>query len=211
MEKENQLSTWDEFYENTKEVHFDEWLSKHEAYFVENQNGKIIELGAGNGGNSNYLFNKGYDIIASDYSKEAISNIKRLNERIQTLFLDIRNPLPFIDNYFSIIIADLSLHYFNMETTLKIIREIYRIIKNGGYVMIRVNSTKDINFGAGKGILIEENYYNDNGNYKRFFDINTINKVFDEIRWEKISIDEYGILKYKNEEKIVWEIINRAK
>ena len=204
-----QNKEWNDRYKNYKEVSYDGWLSRYDNYFRMNKNGKMIELGAGNGGISQHLFGNGYDIIASDYSEEALKNIKKLQGNIDTRLIDLRDPLPFNDNFFSIVIADLSLHYFTGETTAKIFGEICRVIKIGGYLMIRVNSTKDFNFGAGKGMEIEKNYYDCDYKYKRFFDEEEINKYLYSNKWERINISEYGIFRYENTEKIVWEVVSK--
>jgi hypothetical protein len=49
-------------------------------------------------------------------------------------------------------IADLSLHYFSWDETKKIVNEIKRVLKEDGFLLVRVNSVNDTNYGAGKGI-----------------------------------------------------------
>lgn len=51
--------------------------------------------------------------------------------------------LPFKDNSINVIVADLSLHYFNSTTTKYILNEIYRALKDNGYLIARVNSAND--------------------------------------------------------------------
>lgn len=55
------------------------------------------------------------------------------------------------DKKYSLIIAVLSLHYFNNETTIHIMKEIKRILKDGGVLLARVASVNDFNFGTGQG------------------------------------------------------------
>lgn len=55
------------------------------------------------------------------------------------------------DKKYSLIIADLSLHYFNNETTIHIMKEIKRILKDGGVLLAIVALVNDFNFGAGQG------------------------------------------------------------
>ena len=52
----------------------------------------------------------------------------------------------FEDESIEVIIADLSLHYFNDETTKNIVKEIKRVLKCNGYLIARVNSVNDSNF-----------------------------------------------------------------
>jgi SAM-dependent methyltransferase len=65
--------------------------------------------------------------------------------------MDISKTLPFKDESIGLIIADLSLHYFDNETTKNIVNEIRRVLKHNGCLIGRVNSINDFNFGAGSG------------------------------------------------------------
>ena len=85
---------------------------------------------------------------------------------------------PVEDNTYSLIIADLSLHYFDNETTIHIMKEIKRILKKGGILLSRVASVNDFNFGAGVGEQLEKNYYFEGDYTKRFFDFEDVNKYF---------------------------------
>jgi hypothetical protein len=105
-----------------------------------------------------------------------------------------------------VIISDLSLHYFYWSETKNILSEIERVLTYDGIFFCRVNSTKDINYGAGEGTKLEENYYNVNGRLKRFFDRENLNELFKE--WEIVNMDECEMTRYKNK-KIVWEIAAR--
>jgi SAM-dependent methyltransferase len=210
---EEQLELWNEFYQNHKEIHFDNWLEKYLKFFPEPAAGTkgrgslIIDLGCGNGGNANYLYNKNYSVLACDYSTEALDNVKKLNGNIETKMLDLRGPLPFTDGEVSVVVADLSLHYFSSETTKKIVTELNRIVKTAGYLLVRVNSVNDINFGAGKGEEIERGYYYNKGNYKRFFDREMIDEYFQDSRWDMIYKNEYDITRYGDHKKAVWEVV----
>lgn len=84
-----------------------------------------------------------------------------------------------LEEFTDIVIADLSLHYFTEKTTIKILREIERIVKPEGILIFRVNSINDINYGSGIGIEIEKHLFEtSDGRYKRFFDADDINKFF---------------------------------
>jgi SAM-dependent methyltransferase len=210
---EEQLKLWNDFYRSTIEIHFDKWLEKYLKFFPEPAAGTkgrsslIIDLGCGNGGNANYLYNKNYRILACDYSEEALANVKKLNGNIETKMLDLRNPLPFADGEASVVVADLSLHYFSSDLTKKIVTELNRILKTAGYLLLRVNSVKDANFGSGTGEEIEPGYYYYRGNYKRFFDSEMIDEYFQVSGWEMIDKNEYDIVRYGDKNKILWEVI----
>ena len=57
-------------------------------------------------------------------------------------------------------------------------KEIKRILKDGGVLLARVASVNDFNFGAGQGEKQENNYYFEGDYTKRFFDLEDVNKYF---------------------------------
>ena len=89
------------------------------------------------------------------------------------------NGMPFDDNSFEIVIADLCLHYFREKDTFNLISEINRILKKDGHLIFRVNSINDVNHAAGQGTEIEKHLYSTEDNrLKRFFDENDIKYFF---------------------------------
>ncbi len=117
--------------------------------------------------------------------------------------------LPFEDNLTDIIIGDLSLHYFTEQQTFKILDEIKRVLKPNGLLLFRVNSVKDVNYGAGEGKELEPHLYEtDDGRYKRFFDVEDIEKFFSS--WEKLYMREETLGRYGSE-KILWRVAMQVK
>jgi SAM-dependent methyltransferase len=196
---------WDELYRlrNMKKPIYDLWLDKYENILLSSQAIPIIDLGCGFGNDTLYLYQKGYKVISCDFSSEALRKVAFFIEKPVIKLVDMTKDLPFASESVKIVIADLSLHYFSWDQTQKIVMEIRRILQKGGYLLARVNSVKDINHGAGQGIIVEDNYYFRNGQYKRFFDKVQLEKLFAE--WEILYSDEYEISRYKNS-KILWEI-----
>lgn len=187
---------WDQVHQKKADVMpiCDDWLEEFETVLAKCKT-KILDLGCGTGNDTLFLTRKGFEVFACDYSQVAIDNIKKHFEGVETKLVDIAQPLPFADDSFDIVIADLSLHYFDTETTKSVMREIKRILTANGSLLARVNSTEDTNFGAGKGELIEENYYFVNGYNKRFFTIEDAEKFFSIIGETDIKIgetDRYG-------------------
>ena len=140
---------------NEKRATYDGWLDDFFHYILECET-PILDLGCGNGNNARYLAKKGKEVIACDYSESALETIKEnMPEISDRMCFDMRDGLPFDDNFTSIIIADLSLHYFTEEDTVRILNEIHRVLKPNGMLLFRVNSTNDINYGALEGEEIE--------------------------------------------------------
>jgi hypothetical protein len=80
------------------------------------------------------------------------------------------------------------------------------VLENNAFLLCRVNSVNDVNFGAGQGELIEENYYNVNDDTKRFFDKKNIELFFK--NWDIQYIEECTMDRYEKK-KIVWEFSAR--
>ena len=205
LEKSNKI--WDEIFidlEN-EEIIYDDWLDMFSKEIQECKT-PIIDLGCGRGNDTLYLIQNGKEVIPCDYSKNAIQNIKKNFPQVKRVeCFDMTKGLPFEDNFTDIIICDLSLHYFTKEITLQILNEIRRVLKPNGMLFCRVNSINDVNFGAGQGEEIEPHLYlTQDGIYKRFFDMNDIEKIF--AGWNKISINEEKLNRY-SAEKIIWKCV----
>lgn len=178
---------------------YDLWLDKHIKILEKSKEEYIVDLGCGSGGDSLYLSERDYKVVACDYSEEALKIINKFLPEVETLQMDITKTFPFENESAEIIIADLSLHYFDDETTKSIIKEIRRVLKRNGYLIGRVNSTNDLNYGAGSGEEIEKNFYLTEEGYKRFFSENDIRYYFKEF---VIKVcEEKSVLKYGNEKK----------
>ena len=90
---------------------YDSWLDKY-ALILEKIKTPILDLGCGSGNDTLYLTEKGFSVIACDYSDIALEQVNQNIKNVKTIKLDISLPLPFEDNAFDLIIADLSLHIF---------------------------------------------------------------------------------------------------
>ena len=195
---------WNKFHSNyeREQIKYDDWLDLFERAISECKT-PIIDLGCGSGNDTLYLIEKGKQVIPCDYSQNAIKNIqKNFPEVTRAECFDMTKGLPFVDNFTSIIISDLSLHYFTEEKTFEIIEEIKRVLKPNGILIFRVNSVKDVNHGAGQGKEIESHLYEtEDGRYKRFFDEKDIKKFFAD--WEKLYLHEETMGRYELE-KVLW-------
>jgi ubiquinone/menaquinone biosynthesis C-methylase UbiE len=202
---DNQLNEWNNIFLScgAKKPQYDDWLDKYHDFLDKSKDIPIIDLGCGFGNDTLYLTERGYQVISCDYSIEALNRLKFFIEKPNIRQFNMVDGLPFDDNTVSVLIADLSIHYFSWENTKKIINEISRVLMYEGYFICRVNSTKDSNHGAGQGDEIEENFINFNGKLKRFFDRKQLLLLFD--GWKIINICEYELNRTKKP-KIVWEI-----
>lgn len=181
---------------------YSSWLDKYTEKFL-GCGTKVLDLGCGIGYDSDYLTKKGLDVVACDFSEVALSRLHERVPSVKTIMLDISESLPFENDSFDLIVADLSLHYFDGKTTEKIMGEIKRILTPKGCLLARVNSIYDVNHGAGDGEKIEDNYYFVGGYNKRFFTIDDAQKFFSIIG--NVKAKEENMSRY-NKPKMVIEV-----
>ena len=193
---------WDETHQKYSQgkIVYDNWLDDYKKV-LDKCKTPVLDLGCGTGNDTLYLTERGFKVIACDYSEVALDKIKNVFANVETKLIDISQPLPFTDNSFDLIIADLSLHYFDEQTTKNIMKEIKRILSAGGHLLARVNSTADINHGAGQGKKLENNFYFVEGYNKRFFDVSEAEKFFSIIG--KAEIKEADMLRYSKPKKVI--------
>ena len=210
MNTDNIKKYWNNVFsdENINKV-YDGWLDDFND-IIDDCDMPILDLGCGGGNDLIYLCGKNKRVAAVDISVNAINLVKkRFPNILDAKCLDMQDGLPYEDNYFKVIIADLSLHYFIKETTEKVINELKRILCNNGYLIIRVNSVNDINHGSKGEQEVEFHLYKTHdGRLKRFFDeedIKTFFKDFDIIFLKEEIMTRYEL------EKTLYRVCMRKK
>lgn len=202
-EKQNSIKYWDKIHMHYKrsEIAFDNWLEEFDS-IIELCSTPILDLGCGNGNNTLYLIHKNKQVISCDQSINAINNIKNnFPEVYDTKCFDMLSGMPFEDNSFELIIADLCLHYFYKKDTFNLLDEIKRILVSNGHVIFRVNSINDINHGAGQGKEAEHHLYETKDKrLKRFFDEEDIKYFFRDFYIDYLN--EEIMTRYKLEKKL---------
>lgn len=184
---------------------YDEWLNKYVELF-EKEN-KVVELGCGRAYCSNYLLQNGFqNVIACDFSEEVLRIVKMENSKLDTMLFDMSKGLPFKDESVDVIIADLCLHYFNLETTNFIIEEIYRVLGEDGYLIARVNAVNDKFHIPSNALEMEKNFFYDGEIYKRFFDREDFELLFKD--FIIYNLEQKNMSRYEKP-KVLWEFCVR--
>lgn len=203
IEKDNSIKYWNDIHSQYErnEIKLDDWLDKFES-IIKDCSTPILDLGCGSGNDTLYLIEKGKEVISCDQSSNAISNIIRnFPEVYDTKCFDMLDGMPFDSDSFELIIADLCLHYFKKEDTVKLLNEIKRILVSGGHLIFRVNSINDVNHGAGQGNEIEHHLYETSDKrFKRFFDEDDIRFFFKDFDIEYLN--EEIMTRYKLEKRL---------
>lgn len=192
----------------TQQLQPDPWLARWLPLIAPAREGRVLDLGCGDGRTCRYLAEAGFrQLVAADLSDEALRLCRQTVPQATQLQLDLREPLPFADEQFRVIIASLCLHYFPWSLTQQIVREIHRCVQTNGDLFVRLNSTHDVNHGAGgypeiePGLLLVEN------EPKRFFDHESVERLFAE-GW-KIRACEELTIETRSMSKMLWEVVMR--
>lgn len=114
--------------------------------------GRILEISCGNGADSIKLNELGYDVTATDFTKEYVDYV---NQYLPCIQHDTREKFPFNDKEFDLVYSRLGLHYFSEEELKSIFDEISRLTNQ--YLVFTVKLAND-NLNTGKVILDESKW-----------------------------------------------------
>ena len=203
--KENLVTIWDKRNEKASGLPiYDLWLDNYYNILVKNKKNEILDLGCGIGSDTLYLRERGYKVLSCDISKEALENVKKYIYEYKVKQMDMTERFPFADESYYLIIADLSLHYFSKEDTIKIMKEIKRILKFNGVLLARVHSVKELVNESAVLEKVENNLYYRKNELRRYFSDNDIKFFFSIIG--DIVYSETEMFR-NNKLKIVYEVM----
>ncbi len=184
----------------------DPWLGRWLPLIERHAAGRpILELGCGEGRDSVVLVAAGHRVIGIDGSAKAIETARQRVPAGTFHCQDLQSPFPVAEAAVGVVVASLSLHYFPWADTEELVRSVRRTLMPGGMLLCRLNSTNDRHFGAVGHPPIEENYYNVDGEPKRFFDRASVDRLFNG-GWWTIDRGEWVIDRYDHP-KVAWEVV----
>ncbi len=130
--------------------------------------GSVLELGAGEGRNSIFLAENGFEVTAEDISKVGIEKIKKVSQEkdlgIKTEIVDSRHLN--LDSNFDVLVSTFMLHHLSYEEAIKLIREIQEHTNLKGLNAITV-FTKNGDFFREDPKT--DNFYPDEGELKEMY------------------------------------------
>jgi SAM-dependent methyltransferase len=147
---------WEERYQVPREPssYEDDWLERWSDTLASVQGGQVLDAGCGPGGDTLRPMNHGLRVVGLDFSLGALK-IARGHTRCPVVQSDVCDSIPFRSATFHLIVASLVLHYFNHDTTKSILRALRDCLVPGGRILMRLNSTDDVQFGAEGNPLVE--------------------------------------------------------
>lgn len=187
---------------------FHKWQQKVEV-------GRVLELGCGKGLDTGFLQVSADFLVSSDLVTDHVASSRAGNSNGLFLVLEHAKPLPFHSQAFETVVAGLTLHYFDWQTTTDILKELRRVLIDGGILLARFNSSSDFNHGAGKGELMESGLYRvprkpasdlrfSGWKKKRFFEETDLRVLF---RGWQIEYLQQTRFSYYGNEKVAFELV----
>ena len=140
MNEENLIKYYNKFNEdkrlNTKHGNIEFITALEYIHKYINKNDKVLDIGAGTGKYSIYLYNEGYDVTAVELVKHNLRVLQKNEPNIKAYQGNALN-LKFDDNTFDIILLFGPMyHLISFEDKLKALQEAKRVLKPNGKIFI---------------------------------------------------------------------------
>jgi len=187
------------------------WIKKHKIYSNNSwideptifakfaikffpKKGNLIDLGAGQGQDSRFFSNHGFDVTSVDFNELALRISRQKNSKIKANIklkkIDFGKELPFENNSFDVVYSHLALHYFDNAGTKKLFNEINRILNKNGIFAAAFNCIKHPQVKSIK--KVGNNLFRDDwGLKKRYFSEEYLMKITKDL-FELIEFDDKG-------------------
>ena len=169
------------------------------SLFLSEGKGDLLELGAGQGRDTLFFARQGLRVHALDYADASVTEIRAkaaaagLGGLITATRHDVREPLPFADDYFDACFAHM---LFCMALTTpeleRLAAEVRRVLRPDGLLVYTVRTTADAHFGA--GIARGDDLYEMGGFIVHFFDRALVDRLAKDFEIVEIVEFEEGEL-----------------
>lgn len=140
----------------------------------------VLELGCGWGDDTAVLTAAGLAVTAVDLSDALLAQARQRVPGATFLQQDLCDPWPL--DHAGVILASLSLHYFDWVQTQALIRRAAGVLGPDGLLVCRLNSSRDVCYGALGRLAghrrIEPGLYHVHGSPKRFVSAADVDRLF---------------------------------
>ncbi len=160
---EDQREAWDSFYSGNRRP----WRGVSDIGDLPfPPGGRVLEVGCGNGKTAVALARRGYRVTGMDFSQKAIDICRELILDADFVCASVLN-IPFENGSFDGISAFHVLEHLTDEELNKASEELYRVMKTGGYLLVKSFAEGDMR--AGKGIVSGDSVIRGNGILYHYF------------------------------------------
>ena len=187
-----------------KDLEYDLWIEDFKNYLGK---GVCLDLGCGIGQYSKWFMEHNYEVVSSDISNIALDKVKKFNNNIVNI--DMRDNLPFEDNKFDVVFANLSIHYFSDIDTKKLISEIQRILKYDGLFIGSVNGIQGLEKIKDTAQELEHHFYYNKDKYIRLFDVEDVRKYLND--FNIIKIEERETIRFEHKKNYIVFIVKKSR
>ena len=185
-----------------KDLEDDMWIDEYKDYL---SNGICLDLGCGIGQYTKWFMNHGYEVVSADISKIALDKVKEFNNDVVNV--DMREKLPFEDNKFDLVFANLSIHYFSDLETKNLIDEINRILKKDGLFIGSVNGIQGLDKIKDTAEVLDHHYYRNKAKYIRLFDVDDVKKYLS--IFDILKIDERETIRFEHKKNYIVFVVKK--
>ena len=162
------------------------FICKNYKDYKKNIKTNTLEIGCGTGANLYFLARENFKVFGIDGSKIAIAKAKKYlkkgNYSAEIKCGDVMT-LPYLDNFFDIIIDIECLYANSLVDSKSIIKEVYRVLKPNGIFFSLTFSTKTWGYGLGN------NYKNEKKNFTK-------------LKKGALKNDDYGVIRFSSKKNI---------
>jgi ubiquinone/menaquinone biosynthesis C-methylase UbiE len=144
--------------------------------------GRVLELGCGDGKTLRGLVGKGHEVVALDFSRQAILSMmaRMANEGHVHPVLGDGSVLPFSSETFQLVVGHHFFEHLESQGRRSAAREVARVLSPGGILSVRAFGRHDMR--DGKGEVIEPSTYLREGIVYHYFEEEEIVLLFGDLK-----------------------------
>lgn len=125
-----------------------QWLEPYMELFRAAGVQQVLEVGCGFGTDTRFLSRAGFTVTATDLSPAGLAIAQSIAGEARFLLHDSQERFPLPDGSVDLVVASLSLHYFDFATTRAIVGDLARVLRPAGLLLYRLNAQSDPKAGA---------------------------------------------------------------
>ena len=151
----------------------------------------ILDLGCGNGRDSIYFLQNGFQVMGIDASDTAIERLTRItagSERAEFICGDFVNDSRIYSRKYDYVYSRFTLHAITASQQNELLRNITGVMKSDGKIFIEARTLRDDLYGKGENA--GDNAFIYDGHYRRFIDPEELADIMKSIGYKIISMNE---------------------